>query len=111
MQDCIFCKIIKGEIPAKKVYEDDLMIVIFDIEPKAKIHLLAIPKSHYKLISDQTQEDNENFSKIISKIPNILKDMGIEDGYRLVINQGETAGQTVFHLHIHILAGENLSEF
>ena len=106
--NCIFCKIIKGEIPSQKVYEDDKMLVFRDIEPKAKIHLLAIGKEHFKLLSEMDAERAELVKYMLIKIPEIAKANGCENGYRLVINQGEDAGQTVFHLHIHILGGETL---
>lgn len=106
--NCIFCKIIKGEIPSQKVYEDDKMLVFRDIEPKAKIHLLAIGKEHFKLLSEMDAERAELVKYLLIKIPEIAKANGCENGYRLVINQGEDAGQTVFHLHIHILGGETL---
>ena len=106
--NCIFCKIIKGEIPSQKVYEDDKMLVFKDIEPKAKIHLLAIGKEHFKLLSEMDAERAELVKYMLIKIPEIAKANGCENGYRLVINQGEDAGQTVFHLHIHILGGETL---
>ncbi len=106
--NCIFCKIIKGEIPSQKLYEDDKMLVFRDIEPKAKIHLLAIGKEHFKLLSEMDAERAELVKYMLIKIPEIAKANGCENGYRLVINQGEDAGQTVFHLHIHILGGETL---
>ena len=107
-ESCIFCKIIKGEIPSAKVYEDEKMLVFKDIEPKAKVHLLAIAKEHFKLLSDADKKGRELVSYMLFKIPQIAKENGLENGYRLVINQGEDAGQTVFHLHIHILGGETL---
>lgn len=106
--NCIFCKIIDGKIPSAKVYEDDKMLVFKDIEPKAKVHLLAIGKDHFKLLSEMDGERAKLLSHMISKIPEIAAANGCENGYRLVINQGEDAGQTVFHLHIHILGGETL---
>ena len=106
--NCIFCKIIDGAIPSSKVYEDDKMLVFKDIEPKAKIHLLAIGKDHFKLLSEMDAERAELVKYMLIKIPEIAKANGCENGYRLVINQGEDAGQTVFHLHIHILGGETL---
>lgn len=106
--DCIFCKIIKGEIPSSKVYEDDKMLVFKDIEPKAKVHLLAIGKDHFKLLSEADEGRAELLKYMLLKIPQIAEENGLKNGYRLVINQGEDAGQTVFHLHIHILGGETL---
>lgn len=106
--NCIFCKILKGEIPSAKVYEDDKMLVFKDIEPKAKVHLLAIAKTHFKLLSEADEEGKKLIPYMLFKIPEIAKNNGLKNGYRLVINQGEDAGQTVFHLHIHILGGEPL---
>ncbi|MDE6557625.1 MAG: histidine triad nucleotide-binding protein [Clostridia bacterium] len=109
--NCVFCKIIKGEIPAAKVYEDDNMCVFKDLEPKAKVHLLAVPKTHFKLLSEAGKEELEQLAYMLEKIPEIAAQNGCDNGYRLVINQGDDAGQTVFHLHIHILGGEKLSDF
>ena len=106
--DCIFCKIIAGEIPSAKVYEDEEMLVFRDIEPKANVHLLAVPKRHFKLLSEMNSEDGEIVKRMLEKIPAIAKANGCENGYRLVINQGDDAGQTVFHLHMHILGGQQL---
>ena len=106
--NCIFCKIIKGEIPSSKVYEDEKMLVFKDIEPKAKVHLLAIPKTHFKLLSEMDAERAETVKYMLEKIPHIVAENNCGNGYRLVINQGEDAGQTVFHLHMHILGGEQL---
>ena len=105
---CVFCKIIKGEIPAAKVYEDDKMCVFKDLEPKAKTHLLAVPKSHFKLLSEMDGEQAEILKYMFEKIPAIAAENGCAGGYRLVINQGDDAGQTVFHLHVHILGGQKL---
>ncbi len=108
--DCIFCKIIKGEISCAKVYEDGKMLVFKDIEPKAKVHLLAVAKDHFKLISEADEARAELIKYMLMKIPQIAENNGCDNGYRLVINQGEDAGQTVFHLHIHILGGEPLEQ-
>ena len=106
--NCLFCKIIRGEIPSSKVYEDGKMLVFKDIEPKAKVHLLAIPKNHFKLLSEMDEERAEDLKYILKKIPQIAEENGLKNGYRLIINQGDDAGQTVFHLHVHILGGETL---
>ena len=108
MNDCIFCKIRDGVIPSPKLYEDDEVFVIRDIEPKAKCHYLMIPKKHFKLLSDMTREDEAMLSRAFSKIASLAPTLGLENGYRIIINQGEDGGQTVFHLHIHILGGEKL---
>ena len=107
-EKCIFCKIIKGEIPCAKVYEDDVMLVFKDIEPKAKVHLLAIPKDHFKLLEDMDETRAQTVKYMLAKIPQIAKENGCQNGYRLITNQGADAGQTVFHLHFHILGGEPL---
>ena len=106
--NCIFCKIIKGEIPSAKVYEDEKSLFFRDIEPKAKVHLLAVPKTHFKLISEADGKGRDFISHIFSKIPEVAAANGCENGYRVIVNQGEDAGQTVFHLHFHILGGEEL---
>lgn len=107
---CVFCGIIKGDIPSAKVYEDDKMCVFKDLEPKAKVHLLAVPKTHFKLLSEMGDAERDMLGYMLGKIPQIAAENGCENGYRLIINQGDDAGQTVFHLHIHILGGEKLSE-
>ena len=108
MENCLFCKIIAGEIPAAKMYEDEDMIIIKDIDPKAKNHFLCIPKSHFKLLSEMTDEQAEIVKRCLKKIPTLEKELGLAGGYRLVINQGDNAGQSVFHLHIHILSGQKM---
>ncbi len=108
MNDCIFCKIIAGEIPSAKVYEDDEILIFKDIAPIAKIHLLCVPKEHFAYLSDVTAERAALLGRTLEKIGKLRSRLGLDDGYRLVINQGENAGQTVHHLHIHILGGEPL---
>ena len=108
MDNCIFCKIIKGEIPATKMYEDDDMLIFKDIEPKAKNHFLCIPKMHFKTLAEMNEKQAEQLLKCLKKIPTLEKELGLTGGYRLVINQGDNAGQTVFHLHIHILSGQKM---
>ena len=107
--DCIFCKIIRDEIPSVKVYEDEKMLVFKDVEPKAKVHLLAIPKDHFKLLSEMKEDRAELLKYMLLKIPEIAAANGLKNGYRLIVNQGDDAGQTVFHLHIHVLGGETLN--
>ena len=108
MEECIFCKIKLGELPSTKLYEDENFFIIKDINPVAKIHLIAIPKEHYSSIDMQTKSGTDTFGKIIHKISTLQEELGLQNGYRLVINQGEDAGQTVHHLHIHIIGGEKL---
>lgn len=106
--DCLFCKIIEGKIPSSKVYEDDKMLVFKDIAPKAKVHLLAVPKTHFALLSEADGEGMAMLLHIFEKIPATASANGCNNGYRLIVNQGENAGQTVPHLHVHILGGEPL---
>lgn len=108
MNDCVFCKIISGDIPSERFYEDERMIIIADIEPKAEKHYLAIPKRHYKLLGEMTDADRDDLGKIMSTIASEADELGLSGGYRLIINQGDDAGQTVFHLHIHILGGQKM---
>lgn len=110
MENCIFCKIIRGEIPSKKFYEDDLMIVIADIAPKAPKHYLAIPKRHYKSFTDMTDADTVHLGQCIKKVGELAPMLGLENGFRFVINQGEDGMQTVLHLHMHLLGGQKLDE-
>ncbi len=109
METCVFCKIIAGEIPSAKVYEDEEIVVFKDIAPIAKIHLLAVPKEHYKTLAELTDARAGVLARALSTIGRLAPSLGLEGGYRLVVNQGEAAGQTVPHLHIHILGGEPLA--
>ena len=106
--DCILLKIGRGEIPNENVYEDEDVCIIKDIDPKAEKHYLMIPKHHYKLISDMTDDDAAALMRGLRKLPALADKLGLKNGYRLVINQGDDAGQTVFHLHVHILGGQYL---
>lgn len=106
--NCIFCKIIAGEIPSEILYRDDRMIVIRDIDPKADCHYLAIPIRHYARLEEMTPQDRADFGAIVGKIAELADQLGLNNGYRLVINQGEDAGQTVHHLHIHVMGGQVL---
>ncbi len=108
MENCIFCKIIKGEIPSQKVYEDGEILIFKDINPIAKIHLLCVPKEHFAYLSELNDSRAALLGRTLQKIATLAPSLGLGDGYRLVINQGESAGQTVHHLHIHILGGETL---
>ena len=108
MENCIFCKIIAGEIPSAKAYEDDEILIFKDINPIAKIHLLCVPKEHFAYLSEADEKRAALLGRTLKKIAALAPTLGLENGYRLVINQGESAGQTVHHLHIHILGGEPL---
>ena len=103
MSDCLFCKIIAGEIPSNKVYEDDEILAFNDVAPQAPVHFLIVPKKHMASLDDTTDEDAALLAHIMLKIKDIAKDLGLENGYRCVINTGEDGQQTVKHLHIHIL--------
>lgn len=105
--DCLFCKIVAGEIPSNKVYEDDKILAFHDIAPAAPTHFLVIPKAHISGASAITAENAELVGYIYAKIAQITKELGIES-YRVVTNCGADAGQTVFHLHFHVLAGKVL---
>ncbi len=108
--DCIFCKIIAGEIPSNKVYEDDTMLAFRDINPMAPCHVLVIPKTHIASLDEVTAENSEIIAKIFEKIPAIAGAAGVTKGYRLISNCGEDACQSVKHLHFHILGGKKLPE-
>ena len=107
--DCIFCKIAAGEIPSTKVYEDEKILAFRDIAPMAPTHILVIPKAHIGSVAEITAENADIVAHIFTVIPQIAKEEGLETGYRVVSNCGEDAGQTVHHLHFHILGGKKLS--
>lgn len=108
--DCLFCKIIKGEIPSKKAYEDEFVYAFWDIAPVAPVHILVIPKAHIATLNDINEENSQIVTKIYETIPKIAKENGIaEDGYRVVSNCNKNANQTVFHIHFHIIGGRPLT--
>ena len=106
---CIFCKIIAGEIPSAKVYEDEAILAFRDINPQAPTHILVIPKTHIPSVDGITAENSGIVAQIFEVIPRIAAAEGLQGGYRVVSNCGEAAGQTVPHLHFHILGGKTLS--
>ncbi len=107
--DCLFCKIIKGEIPSKKVYEDEKVYAFYDISPAAPVHVLIIPKTHIPSANALTEENADVVAHIFTVAAKIAADLGIaEKGYRIVNNCGEDGGQTVHHLHFHLLGGRSL---
>ena len=109
MNDCIFCKIIKGEIPSNKVYEDDEILAFRDINPVAPVHILVIPKKHISSLIELNKEDELVIGKIYTVINKIAKQEGIDEkGFRVIVNCGEDGGQEVKHLHFHILGGKKL---
>ena len=109
MSDCIFCKIINGEIPSRKVYEDELVFAFEDINPMAPVHILVIPKEHISNMLEINENNSAVISHIFEVISKIAKEKNLEKGFRVVSNCNEYAGQTVFHLHFHILGGKQLT--
>lgn len=110
MSDCIFCKIIAGEIPSNKVYEDDFVLAFHDIAPQAPVHILVIPKAHIASLADLTPENSGAAAKCLDAIPGIARSAGLDGGFRVISNVGGDGGQTVPHLHFHILGGKKLGE-
>lgn len=109
MNDCIFCKIAKGDIPSNKVYEDEKILCFHDISPEAPVHVLIIPKEHIESVNDINNENNSIIAHVFATIPGIAKKLGIDkSGYRVVTNILRDGGQTVNHLHFHLLGGRNL---
>jgi histidine triad (HIT) family protein len=107
---CLFCKIVAGEIPAKRVHEDDQLLAFEDIKPEAPVHILVIPKRHIASLNDAGVEDDATLGALLRRAASIAKDRGIsETGYRTVVNCGSNAGQTVFHIHVHVLGGRRMS--
>ncbi len=107
--DCLFCKIVAGEIPSNKVYEDETVLAFYDIEPKAPVHMLIIPKTHLAGAREVTADNSAAVARVFEVIPAIAAKLGVAD-YRIVTNNGTEAGQTVAHLHFHLLAGRALGE-
>lgn len=108
--DCLFCKIIAGEIPSNKVYEDEYILAFHDISPMAPVHVLVIPKKHIASADDVNAENSVYVQKIFEKIPEIAKTLGLTNGYRIISNCGDDGCQSVKHLHFHILGGKKLPE-
>lgn len=109
MTDCLFCKIVNGEIPSSKVYEDELVYAFKDINPMAPVHILVIPKAHISSMLEIDANNSAVVSHIFEVIAKLAKEFNLEKGFRVVSNCNEYAGQTVFHLHFHILGGHQLS--
>ena len=109
MSDCLFCKIIAGDIPSTKVYEDDAILAFRDINPQAPTHILVIPKTHIASVAEVTGDNSGVVAHIFEVIPQIARSEGLENGFRVVSNCGPDAGQTVNHLHFHILGGKQLA--
>lgn len=109
MSDCIFCKILDGDIPSNRVYEDEHCIAFHDVQPAAPVHLLVIPRKHISSLDALTPQDQELMGHIMTRIPEIARNQGLEQGYRTVVNTGKQGGQTVFHIHFHILGGRQMT--
>ncbi len=108
--DCLFCKIISGQIPAKIVYRDDLVVAFEDINPQAPHHLLIVPQKHIATLNDVHDEDRELIGSMVTTASQLAKQRGLaDDGYRVLINTNPGAGQTVFHIHLHLLGGRQLT--
>lgn len=111
MKDCLFCKIVKGEVPSTKVYEDEEILAFKDINPAAPIHILVIPKKHITSLAHLEKEDEALVGKIYGVMNQIAEKQGFkENGYRVIVNCGKDGGQEVMHLHFHLLAGKQLGE-
>ena len=108
MGDCIFCRIARGEIPCRKVYEDYQMLAFHDINPVAPVHFMLIPKLHLASLLDAGEEHATLLGKMLLLAPKLAQEQGLENGFRTVINTGKGGGQEVFHLHIHIIGGGNI---
>jgi histidine triad (HIT) family protein len=108
MNDCLFCRIVKGEIPSKKVYEDSQVYAFEDINPQAPTHILIVPKKHIHGLKEANTEDAQLIGVCHLAAANIARERSIEEGYRTVLNVGPRAGQSVFHLHVHLIGGRSL---
>lgn len=108
--DCLFCKIVNGQIPSNKVYEDEKILAFYDINPEAKVHVLVVPKCHIESANDICEDNSAEVAHIFVKIPEIARLAGITNGYRVITNSGADSCQSVMHLHFHILGGEKLPE-
>ena len=109
MADCIFCKIAAKESPGKIAYEDDRILAFHDLEPQAPVHVLIIPKRHIASLDQVTEDDRELMGYLMSKVKDIAKELGLDNGYRVVINTGDDGMQTVKHLHVHLLGKRKMT--
>jgi histidine triad (HIT) family protein len=105
MNDCIFCKIAAGDIPSKRVYEDDELLVFHDIHPVAPVHLLIVPKVHVASLADCNETHRDLLGRMLLLAPKLAKEQGLDSGFRTVINTGRGSGQEVFHIHVHVFGG------
>lgn len=107
--DCLFCRIIAGEIPAQRVYEDEHALVFRDISPQAPVHYLAIPRQHYASVHEVPDGEMGLIAQVLTAVKKVVEQEGLDrQGYRLVVNSGEKAGQAVYHIHVHILSGRKM---
>jgi len=111
MNDCIFCKVVAGEIPSVKVYEDEVVYAFDDIAPQAPVHILVIPKTHITSAFDINSDNSPLVAKCFEAIAKIAKDKGLDNGFRIINSCGHDGGQTVFHLHFHLLGGKVFKGF
>lgn len=111
MSDCLFCKIVAGEIPSDIMYEDDKIIAFRDINPKAEIHLLVIPREHIASLNELGPEQDALIAHMMRVIPQLAKLQGLDAGFRTIINTGKGGGQIIFHLHMHLMGGKDLPGF
>lgn len=107
--DCLFCKIVRGQIPSTKIYEDDNVYAFADIDPQAPFHAIIVPKVHIKCADEITAENSVLIAKVFEAVAKIAKEQGLDKGYRVVNNCGDDGGQTVEHIHFHLLARRNLA--
>lgn len=105
MKDCVFCKIVKGEIPSKKVYESDSVLAFWDIKPGAPVHILVVPKKHVQNLSETISVDEGLVDDVMMVVTKVAEKLGIKDAYKAITNNGEAAGQVVPHFHFHVLGG------
>ena len=105
MSDCLFCRIVRGEIPSQKVYEDEDILAFKDIRPLAPVHFLVIPKRHIESLATSTEDDAALLGRLLAVVPKIAREQGATDGFRTIINTGRVGGQEVYHLHIHVIGG------
>ena len=108
MDDCIFCKIVRGEIPCGRVYEDDEVLAFHDINPVAPVHFMLVPKLHLASLTEANDSHVGLLGRMLILAPRLAREQGLENGFRTVINTGKGGGQEVFHLHIHVIGGVNI---
>jgi len=108
MSDCIFCRIVSGEIPAKKIYEDDLVLAFHDINPVAPVHFLVIPKAHVASMAELDAEHEAMMGRVMTVAARLAREQGATDGFRTIINTGRVGRQEVYHLHVHVIGGPDV---